>query len=266
MQPLSGLSGGSYLLQSQQTDNPIKLIARTDGKTQSALYVDRRKEACILRQLDNRPFAPKVIGRNSQWLLLEWCDGQHPDPITFVSENFQSHLAKTIAQLHCSPLFGFRLQLRDEIAHYGQFIDTKRFSPHWKKLHHHFLFSSMPKTLKLAPAHMDIHAKNIVCSKSGALMLLDWEYAANTDIAFSLETYFQFNRLTDKQRHFFLTQYCDVAGAYRNKQLLNHHCKLWSPWVKYMTLMWYEVQWNESHAPHFLVNSQSLRQDFGLLA
>nr|ELR5224796.1 thiamine kinase [Providencia rettgeri]ELR5256573.1 thiamine kinase [Providencia rettgeri] len=263
--PLTGLSGGSYLLQCVQSNRTLQLVARANGETQSCLYVDRRKEARILRQLQPYTFAPTVVGYNAQWLLLAWCEGLHPGPSTFLSADFQCQLANTLAQLHCSALFGYRLQLRDEIAHYGYLVDTKRLSPRWKKLHRHFLSTALPKTLKLAPAHMDVHPKNIISTHTGEFMLLDWEYAANTDIAFSLETYFQFNSLTDKQRHFFLMQYCDVQSAYRDKQQLAQHCQLWEPWVKYMTLMWYEVQWNKSQLSHFLVHSQSLRHYFGLL-
>nr|WP_282563996.1 phosphotransferase [Providencia rettgeri] len=262
---LTGLSGGSYLLQCFLPGSEVKLIARADGTAQTALYVNRKKEARILQQLRAFSFMPKVIGRNSQWLLLGWCEGQHPDNKAFLLPSFQCELANIVAQLHRAPLLGYRLQLCDEISHYGYLIDKKRFSPRWKKLHRHFTSADFPKTLKLAPAHMDIHAKNIVCTSAGRLMLLDWEYAANTDIAFSLETYFQFNGLSDIQRDFFLTQYCDIHGAYRDKQQLAESCQLWAPWVKYMTLMWYEVQWHESQSSDFLLHSQPLRQYFGLL-
>ncbi len=262
---LTGLSGGSYLVECFLPAREVKLIARADGNAQTALYVDRKKEARILQQLRAYSFTPQVIGRNSQWLLLGWCEGQHPDNNTFLLPSYQCELANIVTQLHCAPLLGYHLQLRNEISHYGYLIDKKRLSPRWKKLHRHFTSASFPKMLKLAPAHMDIHAKNIICTSTGQLMLLDWEYAANTDIAFSLETYFQFNGLTDIQRDFFLRQYCDVHGAYRDKQQLAKSCQSWAPWVKYMTLMWYEVQWNESQSTDFLVHSQLLRQYFGLI-
>ncbi|MGJ3352798.1 phosphotransferase [Providencia sp. Je.9.19] len=263
--PLAGLSGGTYLLQTRCAHQRISLIARADGQTQSSLYVDRDKEARILKQLEQFPYAPKLIGRNNHWLLLTWCVGQNPHYTTFVSPEFQAKLANIVAQLHCHPLLNYRLQLRNEIAHYGALIDKKRLSPRWKKIHHQFLTMKMPKTLKLAPAHMDIHSGNVVSNSDGKIMLLDWEYAANTDIAFSLETYFQFNELTLNQQDFFLHHYCDVSGAYSDKIRLAKHCHLWTPWVKYMMLMWYEVQWNESHQPQFLLQSHSLRQYFNLL-
>ena len=263
--PLVGLSGGTYLLQAQCSNQSINVIARADGKTQSSLYVDRDKEARVLKQLEQFSHAPKLLGRNSHWLLLTWCEGHNPDYITFVSPEFQVKLANIITQLHSYPLFNYRLQLRNEIAHYGVLIDKKRLSPKWKKIHQQFLTMKMPKILKLAPAHMDIHCGNVVSQHDGKIMLLDWEYAANTDIAFSLETYFQFNGLTKSQQDFFLDQYCGTVGAYRDKIQLVKHCSLWSPWVKYMMLMWYEVRWNESQQPQFLLQSQALRQYFNLL-
>ncbi len=263
--PLAGLSGGSFLVESHQSNYLLKLVARADTHRQSALYISRRKEARILRQIQHLPFAQAVVAHNAEWLVLAWREGRHPSDKTFCSAEFQRELANTIATLHCSSLLTYTLPLRAEIAHYGERIDQQRFSPCWKRIHRDFLQKKMPKTLKLAPAHMDVHPKNILIQEDGKLMLLDWEYTANTDIAFSLETYFQFNNLTVHQRQQFLTQYCDIQGAYHDKFQLMHHCNLWSPWVKYMTLMWYEVQWNESRHSDFLIHSQPLRQYFSLL-
>ena len=261
---LEGLSGGSYLVRSSQINYPLKLIARADGVTQSALYVNRRKEARILNQLHDFTYSPGVIGLNHHWLLLEWCEGEHPDTESFLSPRLQCQLAYILAQLHSHSLLGYRLPLRNEILHYGYLIDNKRLSPRWKKLHHYFSTVPLPRILKLAPAHMDIHRGNILCQQGHIAKLLDWEYAANTDIAFSLETYFQFNSLTDGQKDFFLTQYCDIHGAYRDKIKLANHCKQWEPWVKYMTLMWYEVQWKQRQEPQFLIDSSPLRHYFSL--
>ncbi|WP_369311995.1 phosphotransferase [Providencia rettgeri] len=262
--PLIGLSGGSFLIESLHPDHPLKLLARADTHRQNALYVSRRKEARILRQIQHLPFAQRVVARNAEWLVLAWCEGHHPSHNLFYSMDFQRKLANTIARLHCSPLLTYTLPLKAEIAHYGERIDPQRFSPRWKRLHHDFLQKKMPKALKIAPAHMDIHPNNMIIKDDGQLVLLDWEYAANTDIAFSLETYFQFNSFTKNQRQQFLGQYCDIQGAYHDKFQLMYHCNLWSPWVKYMTLMWYEVQWNESRQTEFLLHSQPLRQYFNL--
>nr|ELR5229698.1 phosphotransferase [Providencia rettgeri] len=263
--PLDGLSGGSFLVQSRQPNYPLKLVARADTYRQNALYVSRRKEARILRQIQHLPFAQAVVAHNAEWLVLAWSEGQHPSEDLFYSQEFQQKLASIVATLHCSSLLTYTLPLRAEIAHYGERVDQQRLSPRWKRLHRDFLQKKMPKTLKLAAAHMDIHPKNIIIQEDDKLMLLDWEYTANTDIAFSLETYFQFNNLTVRQRQQFLTQYCDIQGAYHDRFQLMHHCNLWSPWVKYMTLMWYEVQWNESRQTDFLLHSQPLRQYFSLL-
>lgn len=258
--PLAGLSGGTYHLRS----HTLNLIARAQSQAQTALFVNRRKEARVLHQLQHFGQAPKVLARNSDWLLLSWCDGQQPSDTQFLTPTFQSLLAATIAKLHTQPLLTYRLQLRQEIAHYGYLVDPKRQGPRWHRWHHHFLSAPMPRVLKLAPAHMDIHKGNIVCTESGQLVLLDWEYAANTDIGLSLETYFQANQLNTTQRDFFLSEYCNKYHAYGDVERLAHQCRLWTPWVKYMMLMWYEVQWNQSQNNDFLLHSRSLRQYFSL--
>lgn len=263
--PLEGLSGGTYLLESQRLGSIVRVIARTNGKQQSSLFIDRSKEAKVLKQLQYVAFSPKFIGKNSTWLLLTWQEGSHPDDTLFLSPAYQLRLAGIVAKLHCQPLFGHRLQLRDEFAHYGDCIDRKRQSPRWHSLHRYFLSARMPKVLKLAPAHLDIHPGNIINGHQGNIILLDWEYAANADIGFSLETYFQFNRLGAAQKSHFLTQYCDKFGAYKDKKRLAYKCNQWSPWVKYMMLMWYEVQWNESHNPKYLLQSDPLRRYFNLI-
>lgn len=262
--PLAGLSGGTYRLRAEQAKQVVHVIARAQGQTQASLFVSRRKEARILQQLAGFGHAPKQLARNTEWLLLSWCEGGHPSHEQFLTSQFQSSLAAVVAKLHNQPLLGYRLQLRQEIIHYGYLVDPKRSSPRWLRWHRHFLFETMPKTLKLAPAHMDIHLGNIISDDNDKIMLLDWEYAANTDIGLSLETYFQANHLNVDQRHFFLMEYGEKYKAYTDIQGLAYHCTLWTPWVKYMMLMWYEVQWNQSQNDVFLLHSQPLRQYFNL--
>lgn len=265
--PLAGLSGGSYHLTTSHSGTVIELIARAAGLAQASLFVDRRKESRVLQQLQYFDFAhaPKPLAQNAGWLLLSWCKGSHPSHQQFMSPLFQSALAAVIAKLHNQPLLRYRLQLKAEIAHYGRLVDHRRQSPKWLKWHRHFMTTKMPTTLKLAPAHMDIHRGNVLNGDGQRIMLLDWEYAANADIGLSLETYFQANQLTETQRQFFLSEYCERYQAYCELPRLSQQCRLWTPWVKYMMLMWYEVQWNQSQNKDFLLHSQSLRQYFHLL-
>lgn len=111
---------------------------------------------------------------------------------------------------------------------------------------------------------MDIHADNLLISPSGQLLLLDWEYAANTDIGLSLACYFSANNLSLEQRQIFLSHYCLDYHAYTDLSGLENQCQLWEPWVKYMMLMWYEVRWQQSKNDQFLQHGQPLRQYFGL--
>ncbi|KPD02580.1 phosphotransferase [Moellerella wisconsensis] len=258
--PLAGLSGGTYLL----ANGIEKLIARSQNVTQTNLSVSRKKEHAILRQLNDFDAAPQAIAVNRQWLLVEWLPGISPETSTFYSADFQRQLAQLVVTLHQHHRFSYHLPLREEISHYARWIDPRRKTPAGLRLHRHFMRSPLPKTLKITPAHMDIHADNLLISPSGQLLLLDWEYAANTDIGLSLACYFSANNLSLEQRQIFLSHYCLDYHAYTDLSGLENQCQLWEPWVKYMMLMWYEVRWQQSKNDQFLQHGQPLRQYFGL--
>lgn len=156
---LAGLSGGSYLLESQpvsrteKTFSTIKLIARAEGQAQSALFVNRRKEARILKQLKHFAYSPDVIGRNSDWLLLEWVAGDHPCQAQFLSSKFQYQLAEIVAKLHCQTLLSYRLPLRNEIAHYGYRIDKKEYL---RDGNDYIIISYTPRCQTLSNLHLHI--------------------------------------------------------------------------------------------------------------
>ena len=260
MKPLAGLSGGTFLLNNQQR----QVIARLQGDTQSHLYVNRQKERMILKQLVNFPAAPRSLGANADWLLLEWLPGQHPDQSLFLSVDFQRKLAALIASLHNHPKLTYDLQLQEEIIHYGRQIDKRRMTPRWLQIQRHFEREKQPKSLKIAPAHMDIHRGNLLIEPSGELYLLDWEYSANTDIGLSLTTFFLANDLNEQKKKQFLMHYCLDYHAYRDPLRLAKQCQLWEPWVKYLMLMWYEVRWKQTEEHQFLTLAYPLRRYFGL--
>ncbi len=260
MKPLAGLSGGTFLLTCKQK----QIIARSQGDTQSHLYVNRQKERSILKQLVDFSAAPRTLGANTDWLLIEWLPGQHPDQQLFHSVDFQYKLAALIAALHHQPKLSYDLALQEEIIHYGQQIDKRRMSPRWLQIQRRFERATQPKSLKIAPAHMDIHRENLLITPSGELFLLDWEYSANTDIGLSLSTFFIANGLNDEQKHQFIMNYCVDFHAYRDPLDLAQQCKLWQPWVKYMMLMWYEVRWKQTEDHQFLTLAYPLREEFGL--
>lgn len=259
---LPGSNGGSFYVEA--TAN-IKLIARFAGKKERLLGINRQKERKILRQLTQFVAAPQVVGANNDWLLLEWLAGEVvTDTVSSLQELYQL-LSPTLASLHSYPLSGYSLHLKQHLASYWYQIDRRRLSPNWLSLHHFFQHVCQPKTNKKVLAHLDIHSGNVLLADNGILKLLDWEYAADCDLAFALATLFASNNWDKKAQNRFLLHYCQQQPAYKDFYKLNQQIVLWQPWVNYMRMMWYEIRWMQTKDPQYLALSQPIRTWLGLV-
>jgi thiamine kinase len=97
---------------------------------------------------------------------------------------------------------------------------------------------------------MDIHAGNVLSTPDG-LRLIDWEYAANADIALELAAIIRGNDWNAQQQNAFIGEYVD-AGGYQEIFLLQQRVKRWIPWVDYLMLMWFEVRWQQTGESKYL--------------
>ncbi|MFS1539377.1 MAG: phosphotransferase [Candidatus Phlomobacter fragariae] len=253
---LSGYSGGSFY--AEATEN-IKLIARFAGKKQRLLGINRQKERKILRQFTQFMAAPKALAANNDWLLLEWMEGKVVTDTAYSLFELYQPLSYILASLYSHPLSGYSLQLKQHLAGYWYQIDPQRLSPYWLNLHHFFQHSRQPKTSKKVLAHLDIHSGNVLLAKDGSLKLLDWEYAADCDLAFALATLFATNDWDKNAQNQFLQHYCQQTHAYNDFYKLTQQIVLWQPWVNYMRMMWYEVRWMQTKDPQYLALAQPIR-------
>lgn len=259
IRPLTGLTQRSYYV----TDGVRQMVGRAQTSHKEILGVDRQRENHILRRLSSINIAPKVIAMNEDWLLLEWLAGTNIESDAFNRPSLQRSLAKTLAILHQHSPLGYPLKLKQQIASQWQQIDRKRLSPRWLRLHKFFMATRMPTALKIAPAHMDIHPDNLLMTEEG-LKLIDWEYAADVDIGFSLAALLKGNQWNEIQQQTFLDYYCIKAPGYSNISLLRQQIKCWEPWVSYMMLMWYEVRWQQTKEQQFLSLAHPLHRAFAL--
>ncbi|MGJ0623044.1 phosphotransferase [Xenorhabdus bovienii] len=256
---LNGLTQGSFSI----TDGVRQMVGRTQTQNSETLGVDRQRENQVLRRLSSTGISPKVIAMNGDWLLLEWFSGTKITHETLNLPLLQQLLAQILATLHNHHRLGYPLQLKKQIASQWQQIDQSRLSPRWLRLQKFFMAARTPTTLKIAPAHMDIHPDNLLMTVEG-LKLIDWEYAADVDIGFSLAVLFKGNQWNEMQQQIFLDYYCTYASGYADITLLQQRIKRWEPWVRYMMLMWYEVRWQQTKDPQFLALVHPLRQGFKL--
>ncbi|OKP05640.1 hypothetical protein Xedl_00121 [Xenorhabdus eapokensis] len=263
IRPLTGLTQGSYYIANTTTNEVRQMVGRAQTPQNEMLGVDRQRENQILRRLSSSGIAPKVVAMHGNWLLLEWFTGTKVKPGTLNQPALQQPLAQTLAILHSHSPLGYPLQLKKQIAFQWQQIDRRRLSPRWLRLHKSFMAARLPTVLKIAPAHMDVHSDNLLLTEKG-LKLIDWEYAADIDIGFSLAVLFKGNQWDEVQQNTFLDYYCTQASGYSDIQLLQQQIKRWEPWVIYMMLMWYEVRWQQTRDQQFLSLAHPLRQAFNL--
>ncbi|WP_036769381.1 thiamine kinase [Photorhabdus australis] len=259
IKPLSGMTNESHYA----TNGEYHIVGRRQGQQGSQLGVNRQRENAILRHLSRIEIAPQVIAMDRHWLLLEWLPGYTVGQDEFSQSDFLQKLAALLVTLHHQPLFGYPLQLRHQLESQWLQIDKARLTPCWLRLHKRFISSPMPSILKLSPVHMDVHCGNLINTHQG-LKLIDWEYAADTDIGFALATLFRTNDWDGSQQQVFLNYYCGQPSGYLDRTLLEQQIKRWQPWVDYMLLMWFEVRWKQSSNRQFLELAQRLRLSFGL--
>lgn len=254
--PVQGLTGESWLIEGAG----IRLLARQQMPDKYVLGVSRRREARVLKRC-GAGLGPQVLLQTSAWLIVEWLTGDNISEAAFRALIENGELAALIAELHHRPLSGYRLNLQQQLARYWQRIDRRRMTPAWLSWQHTFMRSVPPQPLKLAPLHMDIHCGNLLL-QGERLRLIDWEYAADGDIALELAALFRFNQFSSATQHNFLRHY--AQHGYSDCGQLAAQVQRWLPWVDYLMLMWFEVRWQQSGDREFLRWSAALYQRFCL--
>ncbi|MCU6236885.1 hypothetical protein KWH75_07355 [Morganella morganii] len=255
IRPLNGLTRESVSIEQKG----VSLIGRAQTVHSADIGVSRQKEARILYRLRDSGLAPRVAGFSHGWLLLYRVAGETLPPERMQQPRFIPQLAALVSNLHNQPLTGYRLPLKAQADRHFHLTDKRRRTPQLLRIHRHFMREAEPQPLKLAPAHMDIHPGNIVTA-AGELDLIDWEYAADTDIGLSLATLFRANHWSLTLIHTFLRYY----SAYHCPQrVLAQTCR-WQARADYMMVMWFESRWGQTGDPQFLQYPAALKAAAGL--
>lgn len=255
IRPLTGLTQGSVSIEQAG----IRLIGRAPVAHSAGPGVSRRKEARILSGLRHSGLSPHVAGYSHGWLLLHRVEGDTLAPDRMASADFMPPLATLISRLHTGPLTGYRLALKAQVQHHYQQMDKRRLTPRWRAVHRAFMHLPEPHPLKLAPAHMDIHPGNLIMS-GNKLSLIDWEYAADTDIGLSLAALFRANNWSLTLINTFLRYY----SGYHCPQRVLLQTRRWQRRTDYMMLMWFEGRWGHTGDPQFLQYSAPLMTALGI--
>ncbi|RJT34382.1 LPS biosynthesis choline kinase [Rahnella woolbedingensis] len=240
LSPVAGLTGESWKI----TSPAGNWLARHQSYEKRIAGADRQRESAILRHVARQKSGPCVRLYSPPWLIVDWIDGTPLTEQDFATPATQQALSQMLVRLHQLAPSGYRLDLQQQFARYWQHIDRRRLTPRWLRLHRKMLSQNPPLPLKLALVHMDIHAGNVLNTPDG-LRLIDWEYAANADIALELAAIVRGNGWNAQQQNTFLNEYVN-AGGYQEITLLQQQVNRWIPWVDYLMLMWFEVRWQQT--------------------
>ncbi|AHM74582.1 thiamine kinase [Yersinia hibernica] len=268
--PVSGLTGESWRISHSSNTGPnIEWLAREQSVQKTQLGVDRRREHKLLRHVAGSQLAPTIIAADQHWLVVNWLEGDVVTDGQFIELSGNGQLARLLTRLHHLPASGYRLDLRAQLIRYAGLIDSKRRSPSWWRLQQDFLHRPPPQPVKLAPLHMDIHSGNLLATPTG-LKLIDWEYAADGDIALEIAALFcshtgwRGDSDSAARQQVFLQHYCHNELGYHDIGRLSRQVRQWMPWVDYLMLMWFEVRWQQTGNSEFLQWAAPLRQRFNL--
>lgn len=247
--PVAGLSGESWHIRAPQGE----YLARRQTREMAEMGVSRRRELRMLRTRYPGGVGPRPRGLHQNWLLLEWIAGS---PLPEAACRPEGPLVPLLVRLHSQPRGGSPLALKATLARHRHQIDRARLTPRWQRFHQALLRSPLPKVVKIAPLHMDIHAGNIITTGDG-WRLIDWEYAADGDIACELAALVRGNHWSPRQQATLVAAYC-AAGGYGDAVRLQAAVQQWLPWIDYLMLMWYEVRWQQTGTHSFRAAADGL--------
>lgn len=198
-------------------------------------FVNRQREYRLLRKLRHIRQAPRGLALNRQWLLLSWQAGHILSQPAFMAR--MPEWIALLSQVHHQPLSGYRLTLFPLLESYWQRCRYKNL--HWQRALRKLQQQKEPAPLRLALLHMDVHPGNIV-DNQGELSLIDWEYAADGDIALELTAIIGLNQLNEQQTRTLLQEYADHNQL--SVRTLARQVRRWQPWTRLLAACWYQLR------------------------
>lgn len=256
--PISGFSSESWRIHAPGLD----VLARPQSLSGRLSGTDRQREFHLLRQMALIGLAPRPLLWHDGWLIVEWVDGRVATASEFSALLRNGELARCLARIHQQPCSGYPLALKPLFARHWQMMDARRRSPALLRLHRHFQQKAPPKPLAIAPLHLDVHAENLLLTDE-KIMFIDWEYAADGDIALEMAFIIRANQLDSGMQRRFLQTYQQQRPGF-SLACLQQRTAQWLPWVDYLMVMWYEIRWQQTRQETFLRALAPLRRQLGI--
>ncbi|MGK3140987.1 thiamine kinase [Pantoea sp. C2G6] len=225
--PLAGLTGHSQKIVSSHGT----FIARP--APQPAIpFVNRQREFRLLRKLRATDLAPQPIAGNRHGIVLSWFPGEALDEARFSQQRPQ--IVALLQQLHRQPLTGYRLLLLPLLWRYWQLCPQRHHR--WLRALQRLTRQGEPQPLRLAPLHMDLHPGNVI-QQAQSVRLIDWEYAADGDVALELAAV----GASDPQHQAeWIKEY--AAAMQLSAEQLAQQVRRWQPWLRLLMASWYQLR------------------------
>lgn len=228
---LPGLSGQSVRITGEQG----VLLARRSPAAPIP-FVDRQREFRLLHKLQVSQLAPRALGWREPWLLVEWLPGETLPPAAFSAR--REAVIHLLCRLHQQPLTGYRLSLVPLLQRYWQLCQQRNWR--WQRRLRQLMTRGEPRPLRLAPIHMDVHPGNLLVTANG-LRLIDWEYAADGDVALELAAICV---VDPAQADAWIAAYAETAQLI--PAVLHQHIQRWQPWLQLLMASWYQLRAEQS--------------------
>jgi len=232
---LEGLSGGSlhFMAGGKEYVARQQPSAAMPGVSLSRQY----------RALKRIPaeIGPRPVCLSDGWLIVHWLAGEVKSDIGSLPV-----LSTMLYHLHRQRRFGWRISLLPLLDHYWQSAAPARRSLLWLRCLKRMKKRGEPKSLRLAPLHMDVHTGNLVHQADG-LKLIDWEYAGDGDIALELAAIATANGVDSET---LVNAY--AKASHIDVKTLRRQVYRWQPWVMMLMASWYECRWQQTQDRTFL--------------
>lgn len=236
-QQLTGLSGQSYII---RTAGKQRVFKATPAVIMP--FVHRRREYRVMCKMASAGLAVRPIALNQNGLLIPWTVGERLCPATWLQH--RDAVVRLLSRLHHQPATGYRLLLTPLLLRYWQCCQQRRIQ--WLRLMQRCTARPEPKPLRLAPLHMDVTPENLLLTTQG-LQLIDWEYAADGDVALELTALCAHDW---QQAEGWIVLYAEMNNM--RVKLLRHQVGCWRPWLNLLQACWYQLRAEQSQEPRMM--------------
>jgi thiamine kinase len=209
-----GLTNRVYHVRSSDQECVLRL--HTDGN--GGVELDRSCELAILETAAEAGIAPAVLYADSDAgiLVTEYLHGTPWQASDLESSENIEALAELLRFVHELPLCRSRVDLPAIAEEYAEQLH-KYHGLHAVALNCVRIISETPVHENVACCHNDIVAANIV--DSGALKLVDWEYARDNDPMFDLASAIGFHDFDKDRQQMLLNAYAGGAASELQERL-----------------------------------------------